>query len=579
MASYEYLHKTDVLVLGAGMAAFFAAIKAADEGLDVLVVSEGASGFNGQSVGGTHRLRAVLDEDDFDAAFEGTVKESEYMIDQEFAETALAETWERIQDLQKMGVKFRMGDDGGIRWDFADTLDPNFKQRNVCWEPMGSYKHLLKVKKAAVNKGVTVIDRIVISGLLTDDSAVCGAVGFGAREGEFHVFSAHAVVVATGTFSGGAVNNPSLSGDGIAMAVKVGAELRNMEFGRAETGGMPPKAAGSPWIARLLNPQEQEITLVNAKGEEFMEQYELGRRLPGRKPYGPPWRVQLMAMFKEIREGRGPCYVNYSAPDKNGRMREFWGSFYDRMTFQVGLSGIPFNDSIYELGLSRGFSMGGGIMINPKSETNVKGLYAAGAASDMCGSVQYSILSGIMTSMITGRRAGDSAAAYAKDVGEPKLSEEQIEALKAETFKPLSIKNGQTADDIRAKTAAAWLNIDLREERRLKKGILDMCALQEEAAATMMASDLHELAKANKFKNYLLCSEAVGVAALNRKETRLEHIRQDYMLTDNTNWLKWVIIYNDNGRLNTYLQDIPVEKMKYRPEPGLVDRLQLRKDG
>ncbi len=218
MGEANLVHKTDVLVLGTGMAGFFAAIKASEMGADVTIVGDGESGFTGQSVGGTHRLRAVLPEDDFEAALKGTVIESEYMIDQEFAESALKETWVNIQALQKMGIDFRKGDDGNIQWYFGDTQDPDFKQRNIVWEPMGSYRHLLKVKKEALKRGVKVVDRVMVTALLTSGSAVCGAAGFGSRTGEFHVFEAKAVVVATGTFSGGAVTNPSLAGDGVAMA-------------------------------------------------------------------------------------------------------------------------------------------------------------------------------------------------------------------------------------------------------------------------------------------------------------------------------------------------------------------------
>jgi succinate dehydrogenase / fumarate reductase, flavoprotein subunit len=572
----ENVFKTDVLVIGSGVAGCFAAMRAKEQGADVLMVEQGKPGFWGMSTGGTHRLRVVLPEDDLDAAMDGTVKESEYMIDQEFAETALPETWDRFQDLLKLGVGFRRNDSGQIQWNFVDTLYPEFKQRNVLWEPIGSYKHILKINKETVRRGVRVLDRLFITALLTKAGRVVGAVGFHTRNGEFYVFQARSVIVASGGFSGGGVGiYPSLTGDGIAMGARAGAELRGMEFGKAETAGILMDRGCPTWVFVLLNPQEEEITVTNAGGEEFLEQYELARRLPGRKYYGPPWRVQLMAIFKELREGRGPCYVDYRAPNKAGRLREFWGSFFDRTLKQIELTGTPLDKIKYELALARGYNMAGGIRITPRSESSLPGLYAAGQASDMCGTVQYAILSGMMSSMITGRRAGESAAAFALSQPEPTVGKEQLKHFKQEIYAPMGVRQGIPCEEMRMKIIKNWVNVDIRNEARLKKAHDEFQNLRKDMS-TLLAKDYHELTECHKIKNYAECSDAVAVAALARRETRLEHIREDYPLTDNKEWLKWVILRRDGEELHASLEEIPLQKWKYKPEPGFIDRLKLR---
>jgi succinate dehydrogenase / fumarate reductase flavoprotein subunit len=93
------------------------------------------------------------------------------------------------------------------------------------------------------------------------------------------------------------------------------------------------------------------------------------------------------------------------------------------------------------------------------------------------------------------------------------------------------------------------------------------------------AVDLHELAKCHKMKNYLECSDAVATAALARKETRLEHIREDYPLTDNREWLKWVIVHREGDELKAYLENIPIDRWKYKPEPVIVNRLRPKEEG
>jgi succinate dehydrogenase / fumarate reductase flavoprotein subunit len=118
------------------------------------------------------------------------------------------------------------------------------------------------------------------------------------------------------------------------------------------------------------------------------------------------------------------------------------------------------------------------------------------------------------------------------------------------------------------------VNIDIRNEGRLTTAHREFRGLREEAE-NLVAPDYHELAKCHKMKAYIECSDAVAVAALARRETRLEHIREDYPLTDNKDWLKWVIVKGMEGELSASLEGIPLARWKYRPEPVSVDRLRL----
>ena len=574
MKSDYTVFDSDVLVIGSGIAGCFAAIRASELGADVVMVEQGKSGYCGMSVGGTHRVRVVLpDHDDLDAAMKGTVKECEYMVDQDFIEGALAETWDRFQDMQSLGGDFRKDEHGDVKWYWSDTAFPDFKQRNAMWEPVGSYKHILKMNSQVLKRGVRVLDRIMLVDLITDGKSVQGAVGFNTRQGDFCLFRAKSVVVAAGGFSGGGVGSwPSLTGDGIAMGMRAGAELRGIEFGKAETGTLLPDRGAPGWVSVLLNPQEPEVTITNALGEEFLEQYELGRRMEGRKYYGPPWRIQLMAALKEIREGRGPCYVDYRAPDKAARLREFWGSFFERTLKQVKLTGTNFDQMKYELALSRGYNLSGGIRIDPQGQSTVPGLYSAGQSSDMCCIAQYAIVSGMMASAITARRAGESAARYARGGMAPRVDKEQVDFLREKAYAPLVRKGGPTPDGLRVETIKSWVNIDIRNDGRLEKAQKVFEGLRGQAG-NLVAPDYHELVKCHKIASYIDCSEAVAHAARARQETRLEHIREDYPMTDNKGRLNWVIVRQIDGRPSARLEEIPLDRWKYRPEPEMVDFL------
>lgn len=93
MTMSEHTINTDVLIIGAGIAGCFAAIRARELGAGVTIVEQGVSGFAGRTSTGTNITRVVAPEDDFDMALKGTVQQCDYMIDQEYAAGAIAETW------------------------------------------------------------------------------------------------------------------------------------------------------------------------------------------------------------------------------------------------------------------------------------------------------------------------------------------------------------------------------------------------------------------------------------------------------------------------------------------------------
>jgi succinate dehydrogenase/fumarate reductase flavoprotein subunit len=567
----EQVIETDVLVVGAGMAGSFAAIRAKELGVEVAIVEQGKSGFCGMGARGMHQFRVVLPEDNFDLVMEGTVKECEYMIDQEYAEVAIKETWDRFQDLLKFGINFRKDESGQIDWHYIDTHFPEFKQRVVSWEPMGGHVHMLKIKKEAVQRGVKVLDRIFIVDLITIDGVVCGAVGFDTIKGDFYLFKTRAVVLASSGAVGPGHGMPQLTGDGWAMALRAGAELRGMEFGNSAVGAGIPRG---PRFVHLYASPMPDYSVTNANGEEFLEKYENLRRLPGRKYTGPPWYRQGLAMLREIREGRGPCYVDWRIPNMGNRLREYYGSYFDNALKQMERSGITLDKAIGELNVGMMSGQGGGIRINVNAETTLAGLCAAGNASDVCGATEFSIPSALAGAAITGYRAGESAAKHA--LAQPEsgaIDSGQVSQLKSEIYAPLERKQGVSPDDIRGGIVDAWINIDIREEARLKKAQEQLEELKQETPK-LSANDYHELVKCHKAKNLIEYSQAVADAALMRRETRLGHYRWDYPMTDNKNWLKWVITRRVGDKLCTDVEDIPIGQWKYKPEPVIFDPLE-----
>jgi succinate dehydrogenase/fumarate reductase flavoprotein subunit len=561
----EHTITTDVLVIGSGFAGCFAAIRARELGAEVLMVEQGKSGFAGFSAIGTHMTRVVLPEDDFDLALKSTVLQCDFMVDQEYAEGVIAESYDRLKQCLGLGSNFLRGPTGEVEWGFTTTPNHFYQQRFAVWLPWQSYKHVTNAKNGAIHLGAKVLDRIVVTDLITLDDKVVGAIGFNKREGDFYVFKARAVVIATGTaqISSGEMmaNTQVLTGDGTGMALRAGAELRGMEFGKCEVGfetKLFDKMVGMVGSADLCAAVRIESTkkinttkIVNAKGEEFLEKYERTYQRPDRAYGGPPWDRFIPAYWKEYREGRGPCFMKGSGGP----------SIFEGEICMVG----------------QALSMAGGIRIDPYGACSVPGLFAAGVASDMCCATPHSIPANILGSQATGRRAGESAGRYIKDQPDPVVDEDQVYQLKAKAYAPLTREKGIDEAELRIRMNKAHAYLDFRTEENLARAYDEFRGLEEEAGF-LVANDIQEMTKCIKIVNMLQDLQATALAARERKEIRLQHYRHDYPFIDNKEWLKWVIITGTGDQMKATLEDIPFDKWKHKPEPERVDPLESRKE-
>ena len=234
--------------------------------LQVLIVDAGKSGFSGASAIGTHITRVVLPEDDHEAALKASVIDSDYMVDQEYAEGVIAESYDRFNQWLELGSNFIRDAKGEIDWIVGNTPNPFFKQRYAMYLPWNSHQHVTNVKNGALHLGASVLDRVVVTELLTSDGKVVGAVGINRREGDFYIFKAKAVVVATGPsgVSAGecAANHCVLHRRRDRMGLRAGAELRGMELSKADAGH-PHKISTK---ARLYDESSPDLLRLSACG-------------------------------------------------------------------------------------------------------------------------------------------------------------------------------------------------------------------------------------------------------------------------------------------------------------------------
>jgi succinate dehydrogenase/fumarate reductase flavoprotein subunit len=204
-----------------------------------------------------------------------------------------------------------------------------------------------------------------------------------------------------------------------------------------------------------------------------------------------------------------------------------------------------------------GLSCQSGIRINTLGETIVGGLYAAGSAAYYGGGPSPQALAAV-----GGYRAGENAAKWAREVGSIDNISDQANILKESIFLPLQKKKGVSPEHIYYsvnKLVTPWAASIFKHKRRIKRVLTEIKRIATDELPRTKANDIHELVKAAEARNYLLLMQLYNVAALERKESRMVHYREDYPYTDDQDWRKLVLLGN-NGKdgIKVKIEPVPL---------------------
>lgn len=552
--------KTDVLVLGGGIAGCMAAIRAREDNLDVVLVDKGNLGRSGLSyqMSGVHSYFDP-EKDDYSDCYRECVEGSQWLADQERLNGMLNETTELIRGMESWGVQFQKQDGEFIR-----TAGVGMHYGRNVLMVYGGFQMMSIIRAEVLRRGVRVIERVMSTDLLTSDGElptsgrVVGAVGFHIRTGKFYTFRARATVIATGGTNllwGGEGYMPSCSGDGQAMAFRAGGEMRNhdISFFRYHPTGLNC----APGAHALLG---EGVIMVNARGERFMKQWD-------------PLRVErataalvCRAMAVETKAGRGPIYwdARHLNESSYGRLEKtipivLKSLALKRLDFRKDR--IPYSCALEDLGP-------GGLRVDRENATSLPALYCAGATSDHSEDGVSNVINHGTESGIGGNRAGKAAAAYCGIAGEPVIDERQAARLKEQIFAPLRRESGIKHQAVRRRCMDiidSGLLGPVRNGKGLEKAIGAVQEIIEEQVPGLVARDYHELTRCLGVANALLFLEFVPRCALMRTESRGSHYREDYPARDDANWLKWVIAKKENNNISVWAEPIPYENypLKY----------------
>ena len=577
------VHRFDVVIVGAGGAGMRAALESTKRAhTAVLTKLYPTRSHTGAAQGGMCAALANVEEDNWEWHTFDTVKGGDYLVDQDAAEILCREAIDAVIDLEKMGLPFNRTPEGRIDQRKFGGHTRNHGEAAVhraCYAADRTGHMILQtLYQNCIKEGVEFYNEFYVLDLLLAERdgrrEAAGVVAYELATGALHVFHAKAIIFATGGY--GKVwkttsNAHTLTGDGMAIAYRRGVPLEDMEFYQFHPTGL----AGLGVLLTEGTRGEGGI-LRNADGERFME-----RVAPTIKDLAPRDMV-ARAMVAEVREGRGAGpdkdYVYLDLTHLPKELIEF--KFPDVTEFSRTYLGVDPVTELVPVFPTAHYAMGG-IPTNVDTEvladnaSVIPGLYAAGEVA--CVSVHGANRLGtnsLLDINVFGRRAGIAAADYAHQHDFAPLPPDPegltialVEGLRSGTGtervasirKDLQHTMDLNAQVYRTEGTLKQALTDIKDLRRRYRNV----AIQDKG--TRYNTDLLE---AIELGFLLDLAEVTVVGALERKESRGGHAREDYPTRDDVNFMRHTMAYQvvePTGATSVRVDYKPVVVTRYQP--------------
>ena len=575
-------HRYDTIIVGAGGAGMRAALEAGKRSRTaVLTKLYPTRSHTGAAQGGMCAALANVEEDNWEWHTFDTVKGGDYLVDQDAAEVMCKEAIDAVLDLEKMGLPFNRTPEGRIdqrRFGGHTRNHGEAAVRRSCFAADRTGHMILQtLYQQCVKEEIDFFNEFYVLDLVMTEvdgqKVTSGCVAYELATGDLHVFSAKAVLFATGGF--GKVfkvtsNAHTLTGDGMGIVYRQGLPLEDMEFYQFHPTGI--------WKMGILLSEAargEGGILRNKDGERFMERY-----APTIKDLAPRDMV-ARAIYTEIRQGRGcgpaadhvlldlthlpPEVIDAKLPDITEFARTYLG-------VEPYNEGIPIQPTAH-------YAMGGvptdiDAQVLRDNVNPVPGLFAAGEVA--CVSVHGANRLGtnsLLDINVFGRRGGLSAAAYANSVD----FVEMPPSPEAPTLALLQrLKDGggtelvaRIRDDLQD-TMDANASV-YRTEATLKQAEVDLASLKERylrvGVADRGARYNTELLEAVELGFLLDLAECLVVSAKARNESRGGHFREDYPTRDDVNFMRHTMAYKTQPgfQSDVRLDYKPVVQTRYQP--------------
>lgn len=524
---------TDVLVIGGGMAGAFAAMKAKEAGVEVILVEKGSVCKSGCTP--FARGFSFYDKETNPRTKEQIMDEcsiiGEYMQNRTYLKLALDKSKELADEVLDWGI-FRTQKFGEI------------------------------IAGKVVEKGVKVIERTMMTSLIMQDGRVAGAIGFPLDEdGKAIVISAKAVIICTGgsSFKPNGYPISSLTADGDAMSYRVGAEISGKEFNDTHWTFFNNPASSydnwkSNWSTGLkkaphagpLGGLDLRFSIAAHTGQAPILQANSPRPIKGPPPpflRGRPPGMSQGPGGGRPRGGRPPGGFGAPGMRRNEPENPIVGGAASGKSVHKAEGLFPQDD---------------------KCSSNIPGLYAAGdSLSSMHNGADYSSgVSSICTSGVQGSIAAKAAAEYVSNVNKNVISKTELEKLKDEMFAPRGRDKGFSpgwVTQILQNTMIPYFVLFVKKKERMEAALTNIEFIRDHFVPMLFARDTHELRLAHETKNMVLNAEMKLRTGLFRTESRGSHYREDYPARDDANWLAYVKL-KKNNKGEMVLEKVPLPK-------------------
>jgi succinate dehydrogenase / fumarate reductase flavoprotein subunit len=537
--------KHDVLVVGAGCAGMRAAIEAHDAGADVALISKihPVRSHSGAAEGGINAALGNASEDDPEKHAFDTVKGSDYLGDQEAIQILCDEAPDDVYQLENWGAVFSRTDDGRIaQRPFGAAGEP----RTAYAADITGHVLVHVLYEQVMKRELKVYEEFFVWKLAVDDDRCQGVIAWNLLDGGLATIGAKTVILATGgagRLYTGTTNAYACTGDGMAMALREGVALEDMEMMQFHPTTLAPTG-----VLITEGCRGEGAYLLNSEGDRFLKSYapnamELASR-----------DVISRAEQTEIDEGRG-VDGNVLLDLRHLGAEKILERLHGTRELSMVFAGV---DPIYEpIPVRPGahYHMGG-VDTDVWGRTSLEGLYAAGECA--CVSVHGANRLGgnaLMETITFGKRSGAHAAEWALT----HTTVEVPESLEADTKRELQTlldrTEGERPWSIRnelAETMHVNFGVFRREEQMRKQG--DIVGSLRERFEHVVVEDKGEvfnsdLTQALELGFLLELADCMVAAGLERKESRGAHARPyDYPDRDDENYMRHTLVTWQDGR-------------------------------